>query len=138
MTGPLGTDEAIALIEAASEPADLFGPGPRRWPRGDGLATGAAAVPQARQAHPPRHQARRRARGGGVREARRDCGSGTPRLTGHVVARGDLANLYLTSAGLLKLARNPADNDLMDREAAALRRLARAGAGQARRLLPRR
>jgi len=35
--------------------------------------------------------------------------------------RGDIANLYQAGPGLLKLARDPADNDLMRREAAALR-----------------
>ena len=39
------------------------------------------------------------------------------------VARGDIANLYEHERGLLKLARDPADNDLLDREAAALTRL---------------
>ena len=38
---------------------------------------------------------------------------------GPLVARGDIANLYRVRTGLLKLARDPADNDLMRREAAA-------------------
>jgi hypothetical protein len=37
--------------------------------------------------------------------------------------RGDIANLYPVGPGLLKLARDPADNDLMRREAAALTQL---------------
>jgi len=37
--------------------------------------------------------------------------------------RGDIANLYPAGPGLLKLARDPADNDLMRREAAALTQL---------------
>ena len=58
------------------------------------------------------------------------CGSGIRRSAlrcppGALFARGDLANLFKVSNGLLKLARNPADNDLMDREAAAMRTLAR-------------
>lgn len=40
---------------------------------------------------------------------------------------GDLANLYRVPEGHLKLARDPACNDLMAREAAALRRLAERG-----------
>ena len=34
--------------------------------------------------------------------------------------RGDIANLYQVGPGLLKIARDPADNDLMRREALAL------------------
>ena len=37
--------------------------------------------------------------------------------------RGDIANLYQVSQGLLKIARDPADNDLMRREAITLARL---------------
>ena len=37
--------------------------------------------------------------------------------------RGDIANLYPVRHGLLKMARDPADNDLMRREATALTRL---------------
>jgi hypothetical protein len=44
-----------------------------------------------------------------------------PRPGGPV--RGDIANLYRVSQGLLKIARDPADNDLMRREATALARL---------------
>jgi len=39
------------------------------------------------------------------------------------VIRGDIANLYQVRGGLLKMARDPADNDLMRREATALTRL---------------
>jgi serine/threonine protein kinase len=42
---------------------------------------------------------------------------------GSLIAAGDIANLYEHSRGLLKLARHPADNDLLDREAKALTRL---------------
>ena len=41
--------------------------------------------------------------------------------------QGDLANLYRVSTGHLKLVRDPSCNDLMAREAAALRRLAARG-----------
>jgi len=39
------------------------------------------------------------------------------------LARGDIANLYQAGQGLLKLARDPADNDLMRREAESLTQL---------------
>ena len=132
MTGKLGTDEAIALIEAARDPADLFGPGPASTgTAGAGFAgTGLPGTGAARRyrrlamlTHPDARPGDARAAAAFARLAwlwQRHAP-----LTGPVVARGDLANLYLTSAGLLKLARNPADNDLIDREAAALRRLAR-------------
>ena len=37
--------------------------------------------------------------------------------------QGNIANLYQVRGGLLKMARDPADNDLMRREATALTRL---------------
>jgi hypothetical protein len=43
------------------------------------------------------------------------------------VIAGDVANLYRAPGGVLKLARDPADNDLISREAAALRWLAAHG-----------
>src|SRR6202012_2283067 len=68
--------------------------------------------------------------------ARRTCGSATRGAArgpgpgdragpgyGARVARGDIANLYATTDGLLKIARDPADNDLMRHEEAALRQL---------------
>jgi hypothetical protein len=39
---------------------------------------------------------------------------------GALIAHGDLADLYLARDGVIKLARDPADNDLIDREAHAL------------------
>src|SRR5205814_3713023 len=64
--------------------------------------------------------------GGGVLTTRRH----RYRL-GSQVAVGDLANLYRVThadgAAVLKLPRRPADNDLMEREAAALAKLARDG-----------
>jgi hypothetical protein len=116
ITEPTGTvpitAEAIALIEAAAVPGDLFGQDAvRRYRR------------LARLTHPD-------AMPGDVRAA-----SAFAKLAalwqqhqdarGPLVARGDLANLYQVSGGLLKLARDPADNDLMDREAAALTRIPR-------------
>ena len=41
-----------------------------------------------------------------------------------LLARGDLANLYLTGDDVRKVTRRPEDNDLMDREAVALAGLA--------------
>jgi hypothetical protein len=102
--------EAIALIEAASEPGDLFtGDTARRYRRLAQL-THPDACPGDRRAADAfsklaalwqRHQER-----GGL-----------------AIAKGDIANLYLVRQGVLKLARDPADNDLMRREAAALTHL---------------
>ncbi len=107
--GTLSTPEAIMLIESARTPADLFSAdAARRYrllarlthpdsrPGDDRAAAAFARLSELWQ----RHQGR--------------IGAGA------LAARGDLANLYLLSAGLLKLARDPADNDLMDREATAL------------------
>ena len=44
-------------------------------------------------------------------------------MSGPLVARGDIANLYAYGPDLLKIVRDPADNDLMRREAMALNRL---------------
>ncbi len=111
VTEPQTTGEAIELIEAARKPADLFGrDAARRYRR------------LAKLTHPD-------AQAGDVRAAAAfaklaDLWQRHSQVSGPVVARGDLANLYQASGGLLKLARNPADNDLMDREAAGLRMLA--------------
>jgi hypothetical protein len=104
--------EAISRIEAASHPGDLFGKNPSHTYRR-----------LARLTHPD-------ARPGDARAARafaklatlwhRHQGNHGPAL---LVARGDLANLYQTRQDLLKLPRDPRDNDLMEREAAALARL---------------
>jgi hypothetical protein len=116
ITGLLGADEAIVLVEAARGPADLFGAGlagtdATRWYRR-----------LARLTHPDTRPGDARAAAAFAKLAA--LWQRYAQVSGPVVARGDLANLYQTSAGLLKLARNPADNDLMDREAAALRTLA--------------
>jgi hypothetical protein len=108
--------EAIGLIEAACGPDDLFGPADagRRYRR------------LARLTHPDACPADPRAAAAFARLARlwqeyqSDAGRGV------LIARGDLANLYQTARGLLKIARDPADNDLMDREARALTELQRA------------
>jgi hypothetical protein len=112
MPREMSRDEAISRIEAASHPGDLFGRDPSRTYRR-----------LARLTHPD-------ARPGDARAARafaklatlwqQHQGNQDP---ARLVARGDLANLYETRQGLLKLPRDPADNDLMEREAVALTRL---------------
>jgi hypothetical protein len=108
--------DAIQLIEAASGPADLF--------RAGLIGTDAARRYRrlARLTHPD-------ARPGDARSAAAFAKLAAlwqqhARVNTAVTARGDLANLYQMSTGLLKVARNPADNDLMDLEVAALRTLA--------------
>ena len=105
--GPVTSAEAIASVEAARGPHDLFGADAARAYRrlaqlthpdtcpGDGRAARAFAKLTAlwRQ-HQDGH--------------------------GVLVARGDIANLYQVADGLLKLARDPADNDLMRAETVAL------------------
>jgi hypothetical protein len=110
MTG----DEAIALIEAAADPRALFGRDPRR-----------AYRRLARLTHPDANPGSTRAAAAFARLAAlwQKCQGRLATLT----AAGDIANLYEHERGLLKLARDPADNDLLDREAAALTRLHAAG-----------
>src|SRR5579863_7433986 len=102
--------EAIALIEAAELPEDLFGADATRCYRR-----------LARLTHPDAHPGDTRAAAAFAKLAalwqRHQDGSGS------LVARGAIANVYATRQGLRKIARDPADNDLMRREAAALTRL---------------
>jgi hypothetical protein len=108
--------QAIQLIEAAYGPGDLFGSADasRRYRR------------MARLTHPdacpgdPRAAAAFAKLAGLWQEYQSDARRGV------LVARGDLANLYQTARGLLKITRDPADNDLIDREARALAQLRRA------------
>ncbi|HEY7144218.1 MAG TPA: molecular chaperone DnaJ [Streptosporangiaceae bacterium] len=99
--------EAIARIEAAARPADLFGPDAARGYR-----------QLARLTHPDTHPGDSAAARAFAKLAalwqRHQAG------TGPVVARGDIANLFRVPQGLLKVARDPADNDLMRQEARAL------------------
>src|SRR5579863_5938269 len=111
--------QAIALIEAARDPGTLFGTGqfgtePRRTYRR-----------LARLTHPDANPGSDRADAAFARLA--DLWKQWQGLPGPLIARGDIANLYEHDRGLLKLARHPADNDLLDREAAALTRLRTAG-----------
>jgi len=132
--------EAIALIEAARAPGDLFGgaaravPGPGR-PSGpdDGAAAARIYRRLARLTHPDARPGDARAAAAFARLATLWQGYGAAAAAGALVARGDLANLYRCGARgggarggwLHKVARDPADNDLMDREVAALGRLRR-------------
>jgi hypothetical protein len=116
-------EEAVRLIEAAREAADLFGTGSEAARRYRRLA---------RLVHPDANPADARAAAAFARLAglwqhyqgrRPTSGSGSESRYGALAARGDIANLYATAGGLLKIARDPADNDLMRREATALRQL---------------
>jgi hypothetical protein len=104
------TAEAIALIEAATGPGDLFGEDDTQTYRR-----------LARLTHPDACPGDARAAGAFAKlttlwQRRRD--SRAP-----LVARGDIGNLYRVRNGLLKLARDAADNDLMRRETSSLTRL---------------
>jgi hypothetical protein len=110
--------EAVAVIEAAAGPADLFGTGP--------LSAARRYRELARLTHPDAHPGDRRTADAFAKLAdlwrRHRLAAGTPGL-GSAIYRGDIANLYEVPAGLLKIVRDPADNDLMRHEAAALARL---------------
>jgi hypothetical protein len=107
---PSASAEAIALIEAARVPGDVFGSDAAR-----------AYRRLARLTHPDAHPGDARAAGAFAKLATlwREHQGGF----GVLVARGDIANLYRVSQGLLKVARDPADNDLMRAEATALTQL---------------
>ena len=103
--------EAIALIEAATGPDDVFG-------GGDGTMAARLYRRLARLTHPDACAGDSRAAGAFAKLAelwRRRQGS-----YGSLLVRGDIGNLYRVRQGLLKIARNPADNDLMRREALSL------------------
>jgi hypothetical protein len=106
-TTPLTAAEAIALIEAAASPAELFGADAARRYR-----------ELARLTHPDAHPGDR-----GAADAFAKLAAFWQRhqLAGRAaVYRGDVANLYQVPGGLLKLVRDPADNDLLRQEALAL------------------
>lgn len=114
-TGLTG-DEAIGLIEAATDPRALFGRDPAREYRR-----------LARLTHPDLSPRGARAAAAFAKLSalwRRYRAESAPAA---LAFSGDIANLYGHDRGLLKIARDPADNDLLDREAAALARLRRAG-----------
>jgi hypothetical protein len=121
------SEEALTLIEAATDPGALFGSDPARQYR-----------KLARLTHPDAHPGDARtaaafAKLAGLWQRRtRGATGGTDRL----FAAGDLANLYEHEDGLLKIVRDPADNDLMDREAKALAHLRTRGERRYRAYVP--
>lgn len=112
MTG----DEAIALIEAATDPRALFGRDPGREYRR-----------LARLTHPDVSPGGARAAAAFAKLSALWQRYRAESVPAGLAFSGDIANLYEHDRGLIKIARNPADNDLLDREAAALARLRRAG-----------
>lgn len=120
----MSTRDAVMLIESALDPEDLFGADPseaaRRFRR------------LARLTHPDSCAGDARSVAAFDRltglwrslHGRPGPGHGAAGAAGAMpdglVAKGDIANLYRAHGGLLKVARDPADGDLMDREAAAL------------------
>lgn len=117
-------EEAVRLIESARGPADLFG------------ADAAHSYRRlARLTHPDTApaEARTRAAFGRLAALWRQHRDGP----GSLVAEGDIANLYQDARGLLKIARDPADNDLIDRELAALTQLRARGDARLLAYIPR-
>ncbi|WP_019630958.1 hypothetical protein [Actinomadura atramentaria] len=122
--------EALAEIDAARGPAELFG--------ADAAEAERTYRRLARVLHPdaPGGDAAGFVRLGDLwrayRGARTITTSRRAYRLGPPVARGDLAVLYAAPAddgtdAVLKMPRDPADSDLLEREAAALRRLAERG-----------
>jgi hypothetical protein len=105
------SEEAFTLIESASDPYALFGSDPSRQYRR-----------LARLTHPDSHPGDRRAAAafGKLAALWQRRNRGAAGRTDQLFASGDLANLYEHERGLLKIARDPADNDLIEREASAL------------------
>jgi hypothetical protein len=112
MTG----DEAIALIEAATDPRALFGRDP-----------GCEYRRLARLTHPDVSPGGARAAAAFAKLTALWQRYRAESLPARLAFSGDIANLYEHDHGLLKITRDPADNDLLDREAAALARLRGAG-----------
>jgi hypothetical protein len=118
-------EEAMTLIERAAGPRALFGRDAGRDYRR-----------LARLTHPDAHSGSPQAAAAFARLAdlwRQHCDGRTP---GPLAFSGDIANLYEHQRGLVKIARDPADNDLMDREAASLRRLQAGGDARFRPYIP--
>lgn len=130
-------DTALRRVLAATGPRDLFGAAKPGEPPSARSRTVFRDL--ARRLHPDRcpDPAATRAFAQLSRLWDEHCrGTGEPVFTvagrryrvRRLLAAGDLANLYLVGApdgsrAVLKLARDPADNDLVEAEAAALRRL---------------
>ena len=105
-------EQAMTLIETAAGPSALFGHDAGRDYRR-----------LARLTHPDANPGSPRAAAAFARLAALWRQHSTARTPGRLAFTGDIASLYEHQRGLVKIARDPADNDLMDREAAALRRL---------------
>lgn len=127
MTRPETLADAVRRIDAARTPADLFGPY-------DAAAGSRAYHRLARIVHPdaggPREAFDRltalwRAYGPVTITTRRGTYALAPTPT-----RGDLANLYDAGETLVKIPRDPGLNDLIEREAIALRQLPKDGDGR--------
>ena len=118
MTIPTTTRaDAVRLIESARTPAELFGDdGPRAYHRLAKLVHPDAGGP--RDAF-DRLAALWRAYGPLTITTRRRTYT-----LGATPVRGDLANLYDAGETMVKIPRDPATNDLLEREAIALRQLA--------------
>lgn len=117
----MNTDEAIALVGRATA-EELFGRGedaPRRYRALARLVHPDTAGPRGTEAFA--RLSRLWHERGTIRSAKGEYSTAT------LEYRGDLANLYRVPGGHLKLVRDPSCNDLMAREAAALRRLAEYG-----------
>lgn len=112
--------EVIRLIEAAIDPSDLFGMNPARTFRR-----------MVRLLHPDHNPDNARAAAAFMKLVglwkKWQSRQKQPYPLGPMIAFGDIANLYEDDRGLLKLARSPHDNDLLEREARALIRLGHAG-----------
>jgi hypothetical protein len=119
------TVEAMTLIETAADPRSLFGRDAGRDYRR-----------LARLTHPDANSGSPRAAAAFARLAALWRQYSTGRTPGRLAFTGDIASLYEHQRGLIKIARDPADNDLMDREAAVLRRLTATGDARLRPYLP--
>jgi len=105
--------EAVRLIEAARGPADLFGDDAAGRFRRLARLTHPDTSPAAARTQP----AYRRLTALWQQYRGQPHRGGGP---GRLVAAGDIANLYQAGPGLQKIPRDPADNDLIGREIAAL------------------
>ncbi|MFI5909402.1 serine/threonine protein kinase [Dactylosporangium sp. NPDC051541] len=116
----MNVDDAIALVERASA-EELFGGGDphQRYRNLAKLVHPDAAGPKGTKAFARLSDLWRNR--GVIRTARGSYSTAT------LEHRGDLANLYKVPEGHLKLARDPSCNDLLAREAVALRQIAEQG-----------
>ena len=128
--GPVTRAEAVHLIEAARTPAELFGAdGAQTYRRLARLVHPDAGGPSDAFA---RLTALWRAHGPVTLRTRR-----ASYTLGVAPVRGDLANLYDAGDVVIKMPRDPAVNDLIEREAIALRQLPKDGDGRFRPYVPR-